>query len=238
MRQHKILLVVDTSRAMAGVAPSGEVKRDVAVNAMGLAGLMAIMKGDEVGLVFGDARGSARIPSRRGEAHVEHLLTRVAEHDLAHAAPRSPGQLSSLAVQLGYVERNFRKRYVVFVISGEPQIDGGSKVFKDGSSDTMLAGQLRRVAARHDLYWILIRDAPVLDPGERGGYDVETGREILRAEALGRKVLAAYREAQARHEAALVGFLAESGLRAARVSGTADLYKAATSLLHRGRHGG
>ena len=235
LRQHKVLLVVDVSRSMAALAPSGEVKRDVAVNAMGLMGLVSIAKGDEISLVYGDARGSARMPPGRGETHVEHILSRVAGHDLDHAAR------DSLAVQLAYVERNFRKRYVVFVVSGEPNV-GESRPAQDG-----LAEQLRRVAARHDLYWIIVRDAPILgDPmspssptgwGSGVGYDVETGKVLLREEALGRKVLAAYRQAEERREAALADFLAACGVRAARVEGTSGLRKEVTTLLRRSGHG-
>lgn len=228
LRQHKILLVADVSRSMAAVAPSGEVKRDVAVNAMGLVGLICIAKGDEISLVYGDARGSARMPPGRGETHVEHILTRVSAHNLDHAARES------LCVQLAYVERNFRKRYVVFLVSGEPHLD------EDRSAQGALAGQLRRVAARHDLYWIIVRDAPILEPesGSGGGYDVETGRVLLREEALGRKVLAAYRQAEERRENALADFLAACGVRAARVEGTDALRREVTTLLSRSRRGG
>ncbi|EFV13521.1 DUF58 domain-containing protein [Segniliparus rugosus] len=235
LRQHKVLLVVDVSRSMSALAPSGETKRDVAVNAMGMMGLVSIAKGDEISLVYGDARGSARMPPGRGETHVERILARVAGHDLDHAAR------DSLAVQLAYVERNFRKRYVVFLVSGEPSV-GERCPAQDG-----LAEQLRRVAAGHDLYWIIVRDAPILsDPaaplpggwGSSVGYDVETGKVLLREEALGRKVLAAYRQAEERREAALADFLAACGVRAARVEGTWQLRKEVTTLLRRSGHGG
>ncbi|MGL6236344.1 MAG: DUF58 domain-containing protein [Segniliparus sp.] len=225
LRQHKVLLVVDVSRSMAALAPSGETKRDVAVNAMGMMGLVSIAKGDEIGLVYGDARGSARMPPGRGEAHVEHILSRVAGHDLDHAAK------GSLAVQLAYVERNFRKRYVVVLVSGEPSFGG------DCPAQEQLVAQLRGIAARHDLYWVVIRDAPVLSPGAGDGYDVETGRALLRQEALGRKVLAAYRRAEERREAQLADFLAACAVRAVRVDSTAHLRKELTALLRRSGHG-
>ncbi|OOK81065.1 hypothetical protein BZL29_1818 [Mycobacterium kansasii] len=60
-KHHKILLIADTGRNMTALAPSGEVKRDVALHVIGAIGLITLGRSDELGMVYGDSRGSANI---------------------------------------------------------------------------------------------------------------------------------------------------------------------------------
>src|ERR1700758_1493985 len=70
-KHHKILLVADGGRNMSALAPTGEYKRDVAAHIMGAVGLIGLRCSDQIGIVFGDGRGSVNVPQRRGEHHIE-----------------------------------------------------------------------------------------------------------------------------------------------------------------------
>ena len=201
-RQQRVLMVVDLGRNMLALADGGEVKQRVVLNAVGLVGLIAISKGDEMGLVYGDATGSAHMPNRRGEAHLEHILERVNRHQVADS------DRSDIAMQLEYVQHHFRRRHIVFVISDEPDVS------------PRLDEQFGKVAARHDVYWVTVRDAPLMGVPAFGGegYDVVSGKTLLREEILGHRVLEAYRRAEARREADFEQYVNGSAIPCARIS--------------------
>ena len=220
-RQQRVLMVTDLGRNMLAVAAGGEPKQRVVLNAVGLVGLIAISKGDEMGLVYGDATGSAHMPNRRGEAHLENILARVNGHQVADSGR------SDLRVQLEYVQHHFKRRHIVFVISDEPDVS------------TELDEQFRKVAARHDVYWVTVRDAPLIGVPTLGGegYDVDSGRTLLREEILGRRVLEAYRRAEAQREAAFEEYVNSSAIPCARVSGSGELLGAITVMLKKAARG-
>src|SRR3954469_21964343 len=56
-KHHKILLVADAGRNMTALAAGGEPKRDVAEAILGAFGLITLGRSDEIGMVYGDARG-------------------------------------------------------------------------------------------------------------------------------------------------------------------------------------
>ena len=82
-KHHKVLVVADAGRNMSALAPSGEVKRDIAVAVMGAIGLITLGRADEIGMVYGDSRGSVNIRDGRGENHIESLLDRFYRHTLS-----------------------------------------------------------------------------------------------------------------------------------------------------------
>jgi len=220
-RQQRVLLVTDLGRNMLAVAAGGEVKQHVVLNAVGLVGLIAISKGDEMGLVYGDTTGSARMPNRRGEAHLENILERVNSHQVAGSGR------SDIRVQLEYVQHHFKRRHIVFVISDEPDVS------------PQLDEQFRKVAARHDVYWVTVRDAPLIGVPALGGegYDVDSGSTLLREEILGRRVLEAYRKAEAQRQAAFEDYVNTSGIPCARVAGSGELFGAITLMLKKAARG-
>jgi uncharacterized protein (DUF58 family) len=220
-RQQRVLMVVDLGRNMLALAAGGEAKVRVVLNAVGLVGLIAISKGDEMGLVYGDATGSAHMPNRRGEAHLEHVLERVNRHHVAES------DRSDIVTQLEYVQQHFRRRHIVFVISDEPDVS------------PRLDEQFRKVAARHDVYWVTVRDAPLIGVPAFGGegYDVNSGRTLLREEILGPRVLEAYRRAEAAREASFEEYVNGSAIPCARVTGSAELFNAITVMLKKAGRG-
>lgn len=190
-KHHKILLVADAGRNMTASAPRGEVKIDVAANILGAFGLITLGRADQIGMVYGDNRGCVNIRQRRGETHIESMLHRFYTHALAE-----PG-LSDIACQLDYVATHYRHPMLVIVVSDEPEVD------------TRLDEVVTRLAARHDVMWAMVADAPAVSTGEGGrdGYDVATGGFVIGGATLTPRVIAAYRRAEAKRTHELAEFM-------------------------------
>ncbi|QEN14704.1 DUF58 domain-containing protein [Mycolicibacterium sp. ELW1] len=187
-KHHKILLVADAGRNMTALAAGGETKRDVAEAILGAFGLITLGRSDEIGMVFGDARGCVSIRAGRGETHIEGML----DHFYRHTTT-SPGP-SSIEDQLRYVATHYRRRMLVVVVSDEPDVTAGL--------DEITA----RLAARHDVLWAFVSDMPAVS-GDSDGYDVTTGAVVPSRTRLGRRVEVAYRRAEQRRRARLEAFL-------------------------------
>lgn len=143
-RRHRILFAVDTGRDLAAVAASGEPKHEIAIQAIGTLGWLALRHGDEVGVVLGDADGVEQLPYRVREAELERALRRVRDR------PRLDGARSDLQAVLERVASTVRHRTVLVVVAGEVEFDDE------------LAALVARLAAQHELIWLEIADA---DPG-------------------------------------------------------------------------
>jgi uncharacterized protein (DUF58 family) len=219
-KHHKIAVVADTGRNMSALAPSGELKRDIAANVIGAFGLIALRRADQLGLVYGDARGSGHVPTRRGENHVEAICDRFYFHTL-HA----PGP-SDVVSQLHAVATAYRRRMLIVVVSDEPD------------PDERLAEALQQLAGRHDLLWVMVSDMPVIgsSPEELDGYDVNTGQFVINGATLGAKVIAAYRDAEAQRLARLEAMMAERGIRCARIGSSAEIRTQLVTLTQDFRH--
>jgi uncharacterized protein (DUF58 family) len=186
-KHHKILVVADAGRNMTAVTPSGEVKRDVAMHLIGALGLITLRRSDEIGMVFGDARGCVDIRLRRGETHLEYMLQHYHDH-----TTRRPGR-SDVVTQLSWVAEHYRRSHLIVVVSDEPE------------ADDRLAAALTRLRPRHDVMWAMVADAPAVGAPDDDtiGYDVTDGRTVLGADDLGADVIAAYRDAEAARQDAL-----------------------------------
>ncbi|GAA1670512.1 hypothetical protein MMUR_46970 [Mycolicibacterium murale] len=218
-QHHKIVLVADAGRNVGALAPGGEVKRDVAVTAMGAVGLIALARSDEVGLVYGDGRGAVSIRSRRGEAHIESLLERYYTH-----GTDSP---SDIGTQLAHVARAHRSRLLVIVVSDEPDVTPA------------LEQALQRLSGRHEVLWLLTPDMPALGGDDlRDGFDVATGRFVLGAATLGARVAEAYRAAEERRTVNLNNFLTANRIPFARIGASGEIRSALTQLSQVYRHAG
>lgn len=177
-KHHKVLLVADAGRNMSALAPGRELKRDVAVNVLGAIGLITLGRSDEVGMVYGDARGSVNVRQRRGENHIESLLHRYHSHT-------APGP-SDIVCQLTYVATHYRHSMLIVVVSDEPDIDD------------RLVEVLTRLTARHDVMWAMIPDLPAVPAADDGAYDVATGRIVVGSATHEPRVVAAYQRAEQR----------------------------------------
>jgi uncharacterized protein (DUF58 family) len=212
-------LVADAGHNMAALSPLGEIKRDIAVNVMGALGLIAMRRSDEIGLITGDARGSAHIPLRHGESHVERLLQRY--YSLATA----PSTGSDVVQQLSYLRHGFRTPLIILIISDEPDVTD--------QLETVVA----ELSARHEIYWALIGDMPVVGSceGEDDGFDVTSGRVVLNGATLGPGVVAAYQAAERTRTAELNAFMTRHGIRFTRIAGSGEIRQRVVELTKRSR---
>lgn len=208
-KHHKVLLVADAGRNMTATAPSGERKCQVALHVLGAIGLITLGRADEIGMVYGDARGSLRVRQRRGENHIESMLQNY-HHHTGHPGP------SDIVCQLTYVATHYRHSMLIVVVSDEPE------------SDSRLAEALGRLTARHDVMWAMVADKPAA--GVDGGYDVASGRPVLGAAAVDPRVVAAYTRAEERRTRQLAELLATKGVPHVNISGSAQIRGGVTAM--------
>jgi uncharacterized protein (DUF58 family) len=219
-KHHKILLVADAGRNMSALAPRGEYKRDVAAHIMGAVGLIGLRRSDQIGMVYGDRRGSVNIPQRRGESHIEGLLHRWYQHTMTN-----PG-ISDVTTQLDYVATHYRYTMLIIVVSDEPNIDD------------RLDGVLARLSGRHDIMWAMVSDMPAVGPDHADGYDIVTGRFVLNGADLGPRVLAAYHRAERARRERLGAFLTGHVIPHATIAGSDGIRRELVRLTEVAAHAG
>ncbi len=203
-KHHKILLVADAGRNMSALTPSGETKRDVAAHILGAFGLITLGRADQIGMVYGDARGCVNIRQRRGETHIENMLHRFYGHTLAQ-----PGR-SDIVCQLDYVATHYRHSMLIVVVSDEPEVDG------------RLDDAVSRLRARHEVMWAMVSDMSAVD-GDRDGYDVGSGGYVLDSAVLGPRVVAAYRRAEQARAHRLDEFLTSRAIPYATIGAGSEI---------------
>ncbi len=171
-------------------------------------------RSDELGMVYGDARGSAAVRSRKGENHIEGMLEQFAAHGVGDVGE------SRIITQLNYVAHSHRSRLLTVVIADEPEISAE------------LEEAVKRLAGRHELLWVAISDMPAVgaDQGEMDGYDVGTGRFILDGTTLGQSVVDAYRRAEQQRMAELDRFFERMAVPFVRIGGSAEVRNRITHL--------
>lgn len=213
-KHHKILVVADAGRNTSAQAPSGERKRDIAINVIGAIGLITLRRSDEIGMVFGDTRGCVDVRLRRGETHIESML-----HRFHHHATTAPG-LSNIGTQLAWISRHYRRPLLIFVVSDEPEVT------------SELDDVLSRLTSRHDVLWAMIADMPAVGSAdhEEDGYDVAAGRLVLSGEELGRHVVEAYRRAEHERRERLSEFMNVCGVPFARITGSPRIRAGLTTI--------
>ncbi|MGQ9351551.1 DUF58 domain-containing protein [Mycolicibacterium gilvum] len=205
-KHHKVLLVADTGRNMAALAADGERKSDVALHVLGAVGLITLGRSDQIGMVYGDARGSLRVRQSRGENHIESML--AGYHD--HAGRHGP---SDIVCQLTYVATHYRHPMLIVVVSDEPD------------TDSRLEDAVARLTSRHDVMWAMVTDMPAAGVKD-GAYDVATGRPVLGSAATDPRVVAAYERAELRRAERLSQLLVARGVPRATITGSGQIRRA------------
>ncbi|WP_457950367.1 DUF58 domain-containing protein [Pseudarthrobacter sp. alpha12b] len=233
VRRQTVLLVTDTGRNMAAEARSGEVKKDVAVLALGVLGYLAHRHGDVVGLVCGDSAATRAFPAKTGEAHLERLLRHVDSHAALEAAP------SRIRDQLDYVARNIKGRHLLFVVADEL------------AADAATGRLLRRLRAQHEILWLTVRDAKLApshhptgssaatDPLTGGdSYSVADSSLLAWQPAMSAAVAAAYTKASLERDAGRKAMFGAAGITEGAVAGSGDVISGLFALLERHRRAG
>lgn len=217
VRRQTVLLVTDTGRNMAALAASGEYKRDIAVQALGVLGYLAHRHGDVVGLVHGNAAESRTIPPRSGEDHLERLLQEVDRSAVLDGGP------SGIARQLEHVLRTFPRRMLLVVVADE--------LLPDAATERLL----RRLQARHEVLWFTVRDAELARASDAAAFEVADGSGIPAAVAADPAVRAAYLRAGHERENRRQEFFRRLGIAEGRAGSSAEVLPELFALLERHR---
>jgi len=227
-RKQAVMIVVDSGRDLAAVSASGEPKRDLAIQAAGVLGYLAHRHGDQVGLVTGDASGSALVPLGGTEGHLERLL------QVIHARASLQGNPSDFAGQLDFVARRFRRRMLLVIISDDQALAGTHPTASD------LRPLLRRLHAQHEMLWVSIADADLVAVSPRGA-------ELLDVQTFGELPEFLRRDPQVRHEytkrataqkTETRDILDRIGIASTRIESTRDVVPKLFRLLERHNHAG
>ncbi|MGM7699883.1 DUF58 domain-containing protein [Microbacterium sp. A84] len=145
-RMHTVLFVVDTGRAMTALAHDEKPKKDLAVLATGVLGILALRHGDDFSVVHGDSERIRRRAPGRSEGALEHALRTI---DQTISTATAPSDRDAL---LSFVARTIARRCIVVIITDDAPVTDESE------------RMLRRLRVQHDVLWITLRDAdPVLD---------------------------------------------------------------------------
>ncbi|PYI67535.1 DUF58 domain-containing protein [Arthrobacter livingstonensis] len=216
-RRQQVMFVADTGRNMAAAARGGEVKKDIAVLAMGVLGSLALNHGDPVGLVHGDRRSAGQLPARGNERHLERLLCRMDAVDVSDPP-------SDLTAVLEYTARHVRGRRLVVVLADEVAVDA------------RCARVLCRLAAQHEILWVQLDDAELAGPGAPArGYDVAGLGPVLTLLAQDPKLADDYAQAVAQRHRALAALLQGNGIALVRLGHTSEVVGGIFGLLERHR---
>ncbi len=140
-RMHTLIFVVDTGRRMKAIAPSGVLKKDLAILSIGVLGDLAQRFGDSVALFAGNTAGTKRLPPSRSEGGLEFLLRTVDT-----MIDNSDGA-SNLDALLQQTIKTISSRAVVVVVTDESPFTPATEGF------------IKRLQVQHDLLWVTVADA-------------------------------------------------------------------------------
>jgi uncharacterized protein (DUF58 family) len=217
-KAQEFLLVTDTGANMLAPTPSGMRKRDVAIYALGAVGMIACAQGDKLSLVYGDDRGTSIEIGKKGEDHLEQMLTMVSQADIRI------GNASNIARQLQFIASTLDRRYAIYIVCDEPAVT------------PELVEAALAVRSRSAISWLILEDLDVLGqpntPDEV--LDVGTGAALLTPTVLGRRVLHAYQQAETARRLQWEAFMAQLASPAVRISSVHDIGTALGSLSQQG----
>lgn len=145
IRKHNIMIVADSGRGMAALAPSGEKKSELVGFAAGVISYIAEKNGDLVGMTFGDSHGNTRFPLKEKVSHIENFLSK---YDKAVSLSSGNSDINAL---LSFISKNFRERMFLFIVT---DVHGALEISED---------LLRRLRVRHEIMTIMVEDISFTD---------------------------------------------------------------------------
>ena len=143
IRKHNIMIVADNGCSMAGLAPSGEPKNEVATFCAGVIAYVAQKHNDLVGMVYGNESANKRYIMKEDTPYIENFLKKYEQ------SVDADGPKSDINALLTYVSKSFRERMFLIVIT-DP-----------ASAATLDRELVRRLSVRHEQMFILVEDSPV-----------------------------------------------------------------------------
>lgn len=212
-------LLLDTGIEMNGAAPSGEPKGELALQCAETLAYLAAYRGDQLGLIQGNAAGVERFPARHGSGHLDFLLDRA---DRALGAARAPANVAAIA---DCFLRTRRERSLAILVTDE---------YWPTPPDELL---LRRIRERHELLVVRIADMSVTAEGVEAMADISDGSfmpDLVRDDRKLREQEQQYRRERQRWASHL---LARHRVLNASVASSGDIIGSIVDLLrwqHRG----
>jgi len=216
----QVMLVVDTGREMGALAPSGETKEEIALAACEAIAWLSVARGDQIGLVAGDAERVRFMPARSGNAHAETIMRRIGE-DITLSSPHS-----DVPKLLARARTVTRRRSLIVIVTDATQPE-----------PTRLSDDLiKSLSVRHQVMVVSVEDIDPtsLDEGTNV-VDVTEGPLpdfLLRDSQLAGE--AANLVAMRRH--AVAQMLDNRGVIRVDVGSSADVPRALMRALERGAH--
>lgn len=217
IRKHNIMLVVDTGRNMSATSADGKNKKQIAVMLAGVMCTLALKHDDFIGLVYGDRERTKYLPLKTGSTHAEQVLQEI-NKNIRDDVPQS-----NIAGQLEYLARNVHRKMIVFVISDETPFD-----------DT-LNSVTRRLRAQHEILWLRVSDANLLEANDLT--DVAIDDNLMPARIRKDSALvSAYQEAETTRRKTLTQALNHLAISSEYVESEADAVTKVYRLLERHRN--
>ncbi|SEE10721.1 Protein of unknown function DUF58 [Arthrobacter alpinus] len=217
-RRQQLLIVADTGRNLAATARGGELKKDIAVMAVGVLGSLTIRHGDSVALVHGAGESTVALPAKGTETHLESILRCLDAASLASGPSR-------LIDRLEYVAAHYRQRMLLVVIADELV------------ADEPLAKVMRRLSAQHEILWVQIADAILAGPEAvaGNGLDVAGLEPLLLLLDSETELARGYAEAEADRARGVENLLKNCGIATTSIGATGEVMTQIFALLERHR---
>ena len=217
-RKQPVIFVVDAGKNMNAITESGETKKDIAIDIMGILGYLTVRHSDTVGLLIGDAENTLRIPNRESETHLERLL----EKANSQITPESKD--GDILKQLEFLSTSVKTRGLIVVIADEVELT------------TEFDAILRKLNAKHELLWISVTDGNPLTQVEIGDgivRDIETNELIPDYIRQNKKLRKLFEESETARKETTDHYLRKIGISHASVSNSVSLIPSLLKLLER-----
>lgn len=217
-RKQPVIFVVDGGKNMNAITDSGEMKKDIAIDIMGILGYLTVRHSDTVGLIIGDNETTLRIPNRESETHLERLLEKV------NTKINSDSKNGNILKQLEYLAVTVKSRGLVVVISDEVELTSNFNA------------TLRKLTAKHEVIWISIIDGNPLTHIQHGMdsvRDIETNELIPDYIRQNKKLRQRFEEAENVRKVTIDYYLRKIGISHASASNSSSLVPSLLKLLQR-----
>lgn len=217
-RKQPVIFVIDGGRNMNAITESGEKKKDIAIDIMGILGYLTVRHSDTVGLIVGDATTTVRMPNRESESHLERLLEKV------NTQINKNSKDGDILKQLEYLANTVKSRGLVVVVSDEIELTSSFNA------------TLRKLNAKHEVIWISVIDGNPLTQIKLGSdvvRDIETNELIPDYLRQNKKLRKLFAESENERKMTIDHYLRKTGISHASASSSASLVPSLLKLLQR-----
>lgn len=154
-RKHNVLFVVDTSITMTAAAPDYTAKQELAQEAVGLLGYIAVKHHDNTGLMVLTDDRLVKVPFLSGENHVNRIMNLIEKSTYANQG------IVDMELLIKKADLSLNSETIMVIVSNEATPNESMKKL------------IRKIQHRHDVLWLTISDInPVSIPKKFNVFDV------------------------------------------------------------------